>query len=141
MIPQQRKKWLSPDSSFGRVSVLTAKTLMQEKFCFCGISVSVLSHVPRFAVAVLAVLKVFSASMFSNRRNFETESDFKRSINLISAFLSYLVPFQSYRGLKKLERSILLRPLILGFKPAATYCLVAITATVLRSTVKTKHPF
>jgi len=41
MIPQQRKKWLSPDSSFSRVSVLTAITIMQEKFCFGGISVSV----------------------------------------------------------------------------------------------------
>jgi len=41
MIPQQRKKLLSPDYSFGRVSVLTAITLMQQKFCFSGISVSV----------------------------------------------------------------------------------------------------
>jgi len=34
------KKWLSPDSSFGRVSDLTAITLMQENFCFGGILVS-----------------------------------------------------------------------------------------------------
>ena len=50
VIPRQRKKWLSPDSSFGRVSVLTAITLMQEKFCFSGISVSVFV---RFAFARL----------------------------------------------------------------------------------------
>ena len=65
VIPQQRKKWLSLDSSFGRVSVLTAITLMQEKFCFGGISVSVFV---RFAFARLG-----SAPLGSGRAKNEAE--------------------------------------------------------------------
>ena len=57
MIPQQRKKWLSLDSRFGRVSVLTAITLMQEKFCFGRFSVSVFV---RFAFARLGSAPVGS---------------------------------------------------------------------------------
>jgi len=58
VIPQQRKKWLSLDSSFVRVSVVTAITLIQEEFCFGRVLVSVFV---RFAFARLDSARLRSA--------------------------------------------------------------------------------
>ena len=61
------------------------------------------------------------ASTISKFRNFGSERDTtKKKLNQIDrslkdveiVFSAYLSPFQSYRGLKKLERSILLRQMV-----------------------------
>ena len=72
---------------------------------------------------VLAVSKVLIAPTSSNLCNFITERDTTKKRDqidkslkdltvLFHAYLTYLLPFQSYGGLKKFERSILLRLLV-----------------------------
>jgi len=68
---------------------------------------------------VLAVKKLSTAPIFLNLLDFETERDTSENHEIKSldlkeihhcgrSFLLYLVSFQSYRSLKKLEQSILL---------------------------------